>query len=241
MATAHSEPPVRRAAVSRLGRTGHEVNLPLVNPESTMKMSTMGSNVIRFEAIGKGAFREVHIAIPQPPNMDYSKLLVPIIVVKFAEFKQSSSLQKEGSILFTLNDCPGIIRCHGEDVSVERDRKVYNLLLEFASGGSPKNLMQRSSKGKLLESDVRRYTRMILKALRHMHERGYAHCDIKPENIIVFSSKNGENSVKIVNFGLVQNTRENIRSCSPRSGGSHRRDLPFASILHGSNIESMDI
>ncbi|XP_052204099.1 mitogen-activated protein kinase kinase kinase 20-like [Diospyros lotus] len=204
-------------------------------------MDARNCNWVKTRAIGKGAFGEVHMAIPQPPNMDYSKLLIPIIAVKSAEFKHSSSLQKEGSILFTLKDCPGIVRCYGEDVSVEDDRKVYNLLLEFAPGGSLRNLMQKSSKGSLPESDVRRYTRMILKALRHMHERGYAHCDIKPENILVFPSKNGENNVKIADFGLAWKTRDNIKSCSPRSGGSHRGDLPFASILHGSNIESMDI
>lgn len=166
------------------------------------------------------------MAIPRPLDVDYSKLLVPIIAVKSAEFKHSLSLQKEGSILFTLNDCPGIVHCYGEDISVESNKKVYNLLLEFAPGGSLRNLMQSSSEGKLPESDVRRYTRMILKALRQVHERGYVHCDIKPENILVFPSKNGGKSVKIADFGLAHNTRENIRSCSPRSGDSHRGDLP---------------
>ena len=185
-------------------------------------MDTRNCNWVKTRAIGKGAFGEVHMAIPRPANMDYSKLLAPIIAVKSAEFKHSSSLQKEGSIMFTLNDCSGIVRCYGEDVSVESDKKVYNLLLEFAPAGSLRNLMQRSNKGKLPESDVRRYTRMILNALRHMHERGYAHCDIKPENILVFPSKNGENSVKIADFGLAQKTRDNVRSCSPKSDGSHR-------------------
>ncbi|XP_052204107.1 mitogen-activated protein kinase kinase kinase 20-like [Diospyros lotus] len=149
-------------------------------------MDTRNCSWMKTQVIGKEAFGEVHMAIPRPLNADYSKSLVPIIVVKSAEFKHLSSLQKEESIMFILNDCPGIARCHGEDISVEGNKKVYNLLLEFAFGSSPRNLMQRRSEGKLPESDVRRYTRVILKALRHMHERGFAYCDIKPENILVF-------------------------------------------------------
>ncbi|XP_052209177.1 mitogen-activated protein kinase kinase kinase 20-like [Diospyros lotus] len=204
-------------------------------------MDILNYNWVKTRAIGKGAFGEVHMAIPQSPNMDYSKLLVPTIAVKSAEFKDSSSLQKEGSILFMLNDCPGIVHCYGEDISDEGDGRVYNLLLEFAPGGSLRNLMQRSSERKLPESDVRRYTRMILKALIHIHERGYAHCDIKPENILVFPSNNGGNNVKIADFGLAQKTQDGVRSCSPRGNGSHCGDIRFASILHGSNIRSMDI
>ncbi|XP_052204105.1 mitogen-activated protein kinase kinase kinase 20-like [Diospyros lotus] len=143
--------------------------------------------------------------------------------------------------MFTLNDCLGIVRCYREDASNEGDKTVYNLLLEFAPGSSLRNLMQRNNEGKLSESNVRRYAMMILKALRHMHERGYAHCDVKPENIIVFPSKNGGNSVKITDFGIAQKIRDDIRSCSLGNGGSHCGHLPFASILHGSHIGSMDI
>ncbi|XP_052204106.1 mitogen-activated protein kinase kinase kinase 20-like [Diospyros lotus] len=207
----------------------------------------------KIQFLGKGLFGTMCKAVPlirelgDPDQDNYDDyhdgrplITAPAIAVKSADFEFSASLQREGELLRVLSDCPGIIRCFGEDMSVENGKSLYNLLLEYAPSGSLKSLMERSG-GRLPESEVKRYTRMILKALTHVHEKGYAHCDIKPGNILVFPSKNGENTVKIADFGLAQKTRDNIKSCSPRSGGSHCGDLPFASILHGSNMESMDI
>ena len=152
------------------------------------------------------------------------------IGVKSADFKFSTSLQKEGEILFLLSDCPGIIRCYGEDISDEKGKRVYNLLLEFAPGGSLKSLNERRG-GALPESEVRRYTRMILKALSYVHEKGYVHCDIKPHNILVFPSQDGNrNYVKIADFGLAKKADEgNGLNDDRRLMGHTRGTLPYAS------------
>ena len=60
-----------------------------------------------------------------------------------------------------------------------------------------------------MEYDVQRYTRMIVKGLRCIHEKGYVHCDLKPANILVFRSKAGRgNAVTIADFGISKITRE---------------------------------
>lgn len=86
-------------------------------------------------------------------------------------------------------------------MTVERGQMFYNLLLEYASGGTLHDLMERSE-GKLQERDVQKYTRMILKGLHCIHEKGYVHCDLKPENILVFYSLDGGSYIKITDFGL---------------------------------------
>jgi serine/threonine protein kinase len=49
---------------------------------------------------------------------------------------------------------------------------IYNVLLEFASGGSLANLIKKSSGHGLSESDVRKHTKSMLVGLKHIHACG---------------------------------------------------------------------
>jgi len=48
------------------------------------------------------------------------------------------------------------------------------------------------------------YTRSILKGLRRIHDKGFVHCDMKLDNMLLF--ENGE--VKIADFGLAKKAGE---------------------------------
>ena len=67
----------------------------------------------------------------------------------------------------------------------ENGDMVYNLLLEYTSSGSLRDLIHNSGGCGLPESDVKRYTKCILKGLNHIHGCGYLRCDIKPENVLL--------------------------------------------------------
>ena len=88
---------------------------------------------------------------------------------------------------------------------------LYNLLLEYAPGGSLTGLMKKR-RGKLWEFEARHYARMIIRGLRYMHERGVVHCDVKPDNVLVFPGEDGGNVVKLADFGLARriNVEEQI-------------------------------
>ena len=45
-----------------------------------------------------------------------------------------------------------------------------------------------------------------------MHERGVVHCDVKPDNVLVFPGEDGGNVVKLADFGLARriNVEEQI-------------------------------
>ncbi|KAJ7942768.1 Mitogen-activated protein kinase kinase [Quillaja saponaria] len=94
---------------------------------------------------------------------------------------------------------------------------IFNLLLEYASGGSLSDLINKSSNRGLPESDVKRYTRSILRGLARIHECGFVHCDLKPDNILLVpvSSKNSFNGfnymAKIADFGLSKAVKQNKR------------------------------
>ncbi|KAF2322365.1 hypothetical protein GH714_012932 [Hevea brasiliensis] len=69
----------------------------------------------------------------------------PLMVVKSAKVSSSSSLQKEKEAFNHLRDCPYILDCYGKETTMSKDAKMlYNLLLEYASGGTLADLIKRS-------------------------------------------------------------------------------------------------
>ncbi|KAA8531689.1 hypothetical protein F0562_006594 [Nyssa sinensis] len=155
---------------------------------------------VRGDTVGHGSFGTVNLAIPR----SQSSQIPPLMAVKSCGVSQSASLMNEKLILDDLDDCPQIIRCFGDDFSFENGEKLYNLLLEYASGGSLADKLRNSGYFRLPESDVRQYTKSILKGLRYIHQNGYVHCDIKLQNMLLFSSRHGGDAVKIADFGLAK-------------------------------------
>ncbi|WJZ95540.1 hypothetical protein VitviT2T_014305 [Vitis vinifera] len=99
-----------------------------------------------------------------------------LLAVKSSVSSRSSwFLIREEEILLSLGACPDVVHCFGGYSSKEVDGSlVYNLILEYALGGSLRSLMERC-RSKLTKFEVLRYARMIVRALCHMHERGVFH------------------------------------------------------------------
>ncbi|KAK6923047.1 Protein kinase domain [Dillenia turbinata] len=156
---------------------------------------------VKGSAIGRGSFGVVNIAKPKNNSEEFPSLMA----VKTSKVSDSASLQNEKLVLDQLQDSPHVIKCLGDEIEERNGKKNYNLFLEYASGGSLADKVKVS--GRLPESDVRRYARSILKGLYYIHEKGFVHCDIKLQNILLFSD--GQNDVvKIADFGLATRRRE---------------------------------
>ncbi|KAI5337660.1 hypothetical protein L3X38_016931 [Prunus dulcis] len=132
-----------------------------------------------------------------------------------AEVSDSESIRHEAEVLLDIKGCPFIIERFGEEITTSEeggDHMVYNLLLEFASGGTLGDLIEKSNGHGLPEAEVRRYTRSILEGIKHIHKFDYVHCDLKPENILLVPShatSTGSFVAKISDFGLAKKTKEN--------------------------------
>ncbi|CAA2991620.1 mitogen-activated kinase kinase kinase 18-like [Olea europaea subsp. europaea] len=137
----------------------------------------------KVRILGAGSYGTVHLAAKVDPPLSVSTA-----AVKSATFPYSNWLKKEGEILFELRGCREIVQCFGEDTSIENNRGVYNLLLEYASGGSLVDLIKNYG-GNMPESMVACYSYMLLKGLSHVHEKWFIHCDMKPANVLVFPSE----------------------------------------------------
>ncbi|CAN1141369.1 Mitogen-activated protein kinase kinase kinase 20 [Linum perenne] len=200
-------------------------------------MEKVANKWIRGQRLGNGSFGEVFIAIPTNPYL-------PLMAVKSAPEHTASSLLLEYNILQIFRGAPGIIQCHGFGISTGQPDTcapvTYDLLLEYASGGSLTNVI-KSYGGGIPEKLVRDYTRELLKALCIIHSHGYTHCDIKPDNILVFpDSRNPEIShLKIADFGLaVEAAKIHPRN---RDFRGTPRYAPYELAVFGRVTTAMDI
>ena len=179
----------------------------MATPSSSSKLSIP---LTRERVIGYGGFGVVYSGSCVDPNGVRRQ-----IAVKTALVENSSSLQRERRIFKAFRGCPEILTCYTGGESVERGRRVYNLLLEYAAAGTLDGLIGGSF---LPEKEVKAYTWMILKGLDCIHSRGFVHCDIKPENILAFPISTGTGyQLKIADFGLAAEPGEwRLRGGTPR-------------------------
>lgn len=173
---------------------------------------------VRGETIGYGTFSTVTLATPAN---DVSGAFPQVMAVKSADSHGAASLANEKWVLDTLgDDCDEIVRCLGEDRTVENGEEMHNLLLEYASSGSLASHLKKLNGEGLPESTVRRHTGSVLRGLRYIHAKGFAHCDLKLGNILLF----GDGAVKIADFGLAKRVGEVTASVD---GGVQIRGTPL--------------
>ncbi|XP_062086762.1 mitogen-activated protein kinase kinase kinase 20-like [Humulus lupulus] len=142
-----------------------------------------------------------------------------LVAIKRSKLQHSHTLQKEKRIYSDLNNsnrCTEIVTCFGNDISIEKDSIYNNLILEYAYWGTLDQLIRRRIS--MVETNIRIYTKMMLKGLSYIHAKGYVHCDFKPENILVFPTSDKKNKsrfkLKIADFGLAREPEEVIcRRC----------------------------
>eukprot|EP00252_Welwitschia_mirabilis_P005696 TRINITY_DN1622_c0_g1_i1.p1 TRINITY_DN1622_c0_g1~~TRINITY_DN1622_c0_g1_i1.p1 ORF type:complete len:424 (-),score=42.40 TRINITY_DN1622_c0_g1_i1:501-1772(-) len=139
--------------------------------------------------IGRGNFAKVKYAINTETGQSYAIKILD----KETVLQQHSEYQIKREI-FALKRIrhPNIIRLY----EVLANRKKVFLVLEYVNGGEL--LDKIIHQGKLEEDQVRRYFQQIIDAVRHCHEQGIYHRDLKLHNILVDQN----NNIKVSDFGL---------------------------------------
>ncbi|PAA47211.1 hypothetical protein BOX15_Mlig025270g1 [Macrostomum lignano] len=155
----------------------------------TIKSGSVYDSYEILEELGSGAFGVVYrckeIATGQ------------IFVAKFIDTPlaiDKLTVRNEVNIMNMLHH-PKLINLH----DVYDDVKEMVLIMEFLSGGEVFDRIADNTY-KMSEAEVVNYIRQVCEGLKHMHEQGVVHLDIKPENLICETSKSA--NIKIIDFGL---------------------------------------
>ncbi|RZC83038.1 hypothetical protein C5167_045826 [Papaver somniferum] len=193
----------------------------------------------REKLLGCGGQAQVFLASTLPQSSSCSYLLPPLIAVKSVDAVNYTPLMREYQILEELGGCESIIEHYGVEPTLENGQTIYNILLEFAGGGSLWNQIQTYGVYGLPETQVRHYTKSIILGLKHIHDHGYVHRDIKPDNILICKN----NIAKIAGFGhskklnpFKKDTRKNKRFLK----GTPLYMAP-ETVLHGEYGSSCDV
>ncbi|KAG6392037.1 hypothetical protein SASPL_146242 [Salvia splendens] len=143
----------------------------------------------RGPVIGRGSTAAVSLATTASGDL---------FAVKSAELSSSTSLRNEQALISQLCS-PFVVKCFGSKIARERDDFVFNVFLEYVSGGTLSDLI-RSNGGSLDEITIRFYADQIASGLNYLHRVGIVHCDVKGENLLIA----GDGALKIADFGCAK-------------------------------------
>jgi len=108
-------------------------------------------------------------------------------------------LAREVALLREM-DHPSVLRF----VDVYEDDAYVHIVTELCAGGELfDRIVDDDGAPALAEDAAARVLRQVLAAVAHLHARGVAHRDVKPENIL-FASPAADAPVKLVDFGLAK-------------------------------------
>eukprot|EP00161_Ancyromonas_sigmoides_P015840 TRINITY_DN419_c0_g1_i2.p1 TRINITY_DN419_c0_g1~~TRINITY_DN419_c0_g1_i2.p1 ORF type:complete len:279 (-),score=19.98 TRINITY_DN419_c0_g1_i2:708-1544(-) len=153
------------------------------------------------ETLGVGAFGKVVLATHKETGEQFAaKVLSKQRIVKENKLKYVTT---ERNILSAMSH-PGIIKLK---YTFQDPSRLY-LILELAPGGM---LLEYLNGQPLPAATATHVAAEIVSALGHMHDRGYIHRDLKPDNVLIGT----DGHIRLTDFGtaraekIVENEAEN--------------------------------
>uniref|UniRef100_A0A3Q3JQ40 non-specific serine/threonine protein kinase n=1 Tax=Monopterus albus TaxID=43700 RepID=A0A3Q3JQ40_MONAL len=164
--------------------------------ESNKNESDVSSvyQIFTDEVLGSGQFGVVYKGTHRKSGQP-----VAIKVIDKTRFptKQETQLRNEVSILQNLSHL-GVVLLEGMFETVKHVFVVMEKL-----HGDMLEMILSSEKGRLPERSTRFLVMQILEALRYLHFKHIAHCDLKPENVLL-ASADPFPQVKLCDFGFAR-------------------------------------
>ena len=151
------------------------------------------SEYTKLEELGSGGFGTVHKYHNNCLDMDFAvKVYEPVFVSKEEQSEGEKRFFREAKMLFSLNNIH-IARIYDAG---RIDGKPY-IRMEYIKGYTVEKLREREGNMTFARSAIVIFH--ILLGLKHAHEHGVIHRDLRPRNII-FSEQ--ERIFKIIDFGV---------------------------------------
>uniref|UniRef100_A0A8R1Z8K3 protein kinase C n=1 Tax=Pristionchus pacificus TaxID=54126 RepID=A0A8R1Z8K3_PRIPA len=166
------------------------------NNEPALELSQL-YQVLAEQTLGSGQFGTVYGGIHRESGKE-----VAIKVISKDRFSKKSSgvqsLRSEVGILQAISH-PGIVRLES---MFETTDKIF-VVMEKLTGDMLEMILSQES-GKLDERSCKFLLWQILSALRYLHNKGIAHCDLKPENVLLSQQNTQFPQTKLCDFGYAR-------------------------------------
>jgi serine/threonine protein kinase len=116
---------------------------------------------------------------------------------EFQDFNKYFQVYREIEVYYQCQDSDNILHL----VELFEDENNFFLVFELVRGGSLANRIEKSERGVMKEDSVRHLVSSIASALVFLHNKGIAHRDIKPDNILL-PYENSLEGAKLCDFDL---------------------------------------
>lgn len=142
-----------------------------------------------IEIVGIGGMAVVYKAVDNLENRFVAVKILKDEFVKDERFRRRFLNESRAIAMLSHKNIVDVY-----DVNFEGD--IQYIVMEFIEGRTLKEYI--SVTGAISASEAIGYCKQILGALRHAHERGVVHRDIKPHNIMLLD----DGTVKVTDFGI---------------------------------------
>ncbi|CDW84463.1 protein kinase domain containing protein [Stylonychia lemnae] len=161
--------------------------------ESTNSKVQLQENIHKVyefqKLIGEGSYGVVHMAV------DKKSLGQARAIKSIKKLKESQFLNEYDSL--SQMDHPNIVKLH----QVYQDENDYHLDMSFCNGGDLSSYL-KNLQGSIKEETCAKIVYQVLKAVSYIHKKGFAHRDIKAENILIQYQDCNDISIQICDFGF---------------------------------------
>jgi serine/threonine-protein kinase 24/25/MST4 len=170
-----------------------------------------------LKEVGRGTYGVTYLGYD-----NREKKYVAVKTIDIAKSEQSgadlSAINEEIAILKELSGdkCPKYIACYYDTfIDFHNGAETVFIISEYIAGGSLTKFIDDNS-GNLSPSVLWPIMFQLLLGLQHIHSKGYAHRDIKPDNILITEGL----TIKYIDFGIACLKRCRLQSCTDTCTGS---------------------